>query len=224
VTTFVLIPGAGGAASFWTLLVPELERRGHQAIPVAIAQDDPDLGLADWAAAVEAAIPQPADDLVLVAQSLGGFLAPLVRTPARAIVLLNAMIPNPGETPDQWWGNTGSGAAMRAADEAAGRDPEFDLERHFLHDLDDTARAVLYAEPPREPSAKAMGDPCAFDRWPDVPIRVLVGRDDRFFPADFQRRIAAERLGVVADEIAGGHLAALSNPAGVADYLATATR
>ncbi len=48
---------------------------------------------------------------------------------------------------------------------------------------------------------------------------MLVGRDDRFFPADFQRRVAKERLGVDADEIPGGHLVALANPVGLAQRL-----
>jgi hypothetical protein len=39
-----------------------------------------------------------------------------------------------------------------------------------------------------------------------------VARDDRFFPAEFQRRIARERLGIEADEMPGGHLVALSQP------------
>jgi pimeloyl-ACP methyl ester carboxylesterase len=46
----------------------------------------------------------------------------------------------------------------------------------------------------------------------DVPTRVLAGRDDRLFPAAFQRRIARERLGIEADEIDGGHLVPLSRP------------
>jgi hypothetical protein len=48
---------------------------------------------------------------------------------------------------------------------------------------------------------------------------VLIGADDRCFPAAFQRRIAKDRLGIDADEIAGGHLVALSNPAGLAAQL-----
>jgi pimeloyl-ACP methyl ester carboxylesterase len=57
-----------------------------------------------------------------------------------------------------------------------------------------------------------MTEPWPLDAWPDVPTRVLVGRDDRLFPADFQRRVARERLGIEADEIGGGHLLALSQP------------
>jgi pimeloyl-ACP methyl ester carboxylesterase len=158
-------------------------------------------------------------DVILVAQSLGGFTAPMIRKPIRMIVLLNAMIPLPGESPNDWWGNTSSGSARRQADLAAGRDPEFDVDRHFFHDVPDDARAELLSAEAREPSAAAMAQPCRFARWPAVPTKVLIGRDDRLFPAEFQRRVARDRLGLDADEIPGGHLVALSNPSGLADML-----
>jgi hypothetical protein len=41
---------------------------------------------------------------------------------------------------------------------------------------------------------------------------VLLSRDDRLFPAEFQRRVAMQRLGLVPDEMDGGHLVALSRP------------
>jgi pimeloyl-ACP methyl ester carboxylesterase len=218
-STFVLIPGAGGHAAYWNRLVPELERRGHRAIAVDIKENDPSIDLHGFAASVEGAIGEH-QDVILVAQSLGGFTAPMVRKPVQMIVLLNAMIPLPGESPDEWWDNTGSGAARREADLAAGWDPEFDLDRHFLHDLPEDAKAELLSGEAREPSAEAMAQPCAFTRWPLVPTKVLIGRDDRFFPVEFQRRIAKDRLGLVADEIPGGHLVALSNPSGLANELA----
>ena len=64
-----------------------------------------------------------------------------------------------------------------------------------------------------------MAQPCDFTDWPAVPTKVLIGRDDRLFPAEFQRRVAKDRLGLNADEIPGGHLVALSNPTGLADML-----
>ena len=95
-TTYVLIPGAGGNASHWDELAPLLRTRGHEVIAVDIMQDDPALGLADYAHTVDDAI-GGRDGVVLVAQSLGGFTAPMVRSPVVMIVLLNAMIPLPGE-------------------------------------------------------------------------------------------------------------------------------
>jgi hypothetical protein len=44
---------------------------------------------------------------------------------------------------------------------------------------------------------------------------------DRLFPADFQRRVVRERLGIVPDEIDSGHLPALSRPAELAERLIT---
>jgi pimeloyl-ACP methyl ester carboxylesterase len=68
-------------------------------------------------------------------------------------------------------------------------------------------------------SSTPLGQPWPLDRMPDVPIRVISGRDDRMFPANFQRRVAQERLGITPDTIPGGHMVALSNPSGLADLL-----
>jgi pimeloyl-ACP methyl ester carboxylesterase len=62
----------------------------------------------------------------------------------------------------------------------------------------------------------AFSQPCPFDSWPDVPTTVLAGREDRFFPLEFQRRVARERLGLDVVELPGGHLTALSEPEAVA--------
>ncbi len=113
--TFVLIPGAGGSATYWYRLVEELSQRGREAIAVDLPAADDSAGLAEYADAVVAAIGDR-NRIVLVAQSMGGFTAPLVceRVPVELLVLLNAMVPAPGESPGQWWENTGQPAAAAA--------------------------------------------------------------------------------------------------------------
>src|SRR5215470_17487780 len=104
--TFVLIPGAGGAATWqWHRVVPLLRSAGNEAIAVDLPGPDPAAGLAEYANLVASAA-AGRDNVVLVAQSLGGFTAPMaaVRCPIAGIVLVNAMIPVPGETPGAWWG------------------------------------------------------------------------------------------------------------------------
>src|SRR5690242_6564912 len=125
-TTFVLIPGAGGAAEYWQLVEPELRRRGYDAISVGLPADDDDAGIQEYVDTVLKAVGEPADDVVVVGQSLGGFSAPLVaeRLGASLIVLINAMIPMPGESAGAWWDNTGSGEARRASDTSLGRSPD----------------------------------------------------------------------------------------------------
>lgn len=60
---------------------------------------------------------------------------------------------------------------------------------------------------------------CDFKDWPSVPIRVVAGAVDRFFPVEFQQTLARERLGIEADVLTGGHLIALSQPDALASYL-----
>jgi pimeloyl-ACP methyl ester carboxylesterase len=214
--TFVLVPGAGGAGWYWHRLVPELERLGHRAIAVDIREDDSRLGLPDYADTVVAAIGD-LRNVVLVGQSLGAFTVPVVawRVPVELIVLLNPMVPLPGETPGEWWDATGQPQALELNDRLNGRSGDFDERVHFLHDVPAEVVAAGAGEQ-RAPSGTPFGQPCGIDRWPDVPTKVLIGRDDRFFPVDFQRRLVRARLGLGIDEIQGGHLVALSNPAELA--------
>jgi len=219
VSTFVLIPGAGGTASFWSRVTPLLEASGHEAIAVDLPGADESAGLPEYTDLVLAAIADR-EDVVLVAQSMGAFTAPMVcaRGPVRLLILVNAMIPRPGETPGEWGGHTGSDEARIAAARDGGYPAELDLDTYFLHDL--PPEVLASDEVSGRPEADiAFGQPCAIDRWPDVPTRVISGRDDRLFPLEFQRRVAQERLGLEVDVVPGGHLAALSYPAALADQI-----
>jgi len=218
-SSFVLIPGAGGVAWYWHRVVPLLEDAGHLAIAVDLPGDDETAGLPEYARLVLDAIDER-DDVVLVAQSLGAFTAPLVaaKVGVRAVVLVNPMIPLPGETPGAWWENTGSRRAREVAAERGGYSTEFDLAVYFLHDVPPEVAAA--GEPHQRPEADAAFESvCGFEAWPPVPLRVVAGADDRFFPAGFQQSIARNRLGVNADILPGGHLIALSQPAALANYL-----
>ncbi len=216
--TFVLIPGAGGSAWYWHLVEQRLRRRGCDSIAVALPAGDDSAGLAEYTAAVVRAV----DDhkprrLVLVAQSLGGFTAPLVceQIPVSLLVMVNAMIPKPGETPGQWWNNTGYPEAKQARNLRDGRraDAPFDPLFEFFHDVPRPVIDEAWAQGEPHQSESIFRSKCEFARWPAVPTRVVVGRDDRFFPLEFQKRVAHERLGISADKMPGGHLVALSQPA-----------
>ena len=220
--TFVLIPGAGGEAWYWHRVVAELDRRGQVGVAVDLPAADDTAGLSEYVAAVV----QAAGDrqqLVLVAQSLGGFTAPIVceRVPVALLVLLNAMIPSPGESGEEWWTNTRheQARALHAVHTGRTVSGEFDPFEEFFHDVpqDVVDEAIQRGEPAQ--SSAPMAEPWPLARWPDVPTRVLTASDDRFFPAEFQRRVARERLGITPDEMPGGHLVALSRPEELADRL-----
>ncbi|MCA0146727.1 alpha/beta fold hydrolase [Blastococcus sp. LR1] len=218
-TTFVLIPGAGGQARFWRRVVPELERHGHSAVAVDLPSDDDAAGLEAYADAVARAV-DGRGPVTVVGQSMGGLTAPLVcrRRPVEAIVLVNAMIPRPGETGGDWWTATGQDAAQAAYWAQLGLAGEADDSAVYFHDVPDDVVAEEMAQPFGQ-SGRPLEDPWPLATWPDVPTRVLAGRDDRLFPLDFQRRVAAERLGLRAEEVPGGHCAALSRPRELAEAL-----
>jgi pimeloyl-ACP methyl ester carboxylesterase len=218
-TSFVLIPGAGGAAWYWHRVIPLLRDAGHDAFAIDLPADDETAGLPEYARLAVDAV-GGREDVVLVAQSLGGFTAPLVATAValRGLVFVNAMIPVPGETANEWWESTGWTDARVAAAQACGYSTDFDVDVYFLHDVPPDVAAA--GEPYQRPeAAAAFSSVCDFAAWPAIPIRVVAGSDDRFFPADFQRRVAGERLGIEADVLPGGHLIALSQPAELAAYL-----
>ena len=222
VATFVLIPGAGGSAWVWSRVTRLLAEAGHEAIAVDLPGDDETAGLGRYTELVVDAIGSRIE-VVLVAGSLGGFTAPLVceRAPIRELVLVNAMIPYPGEKARDWWVHTGALEAQEEAARLGGYGP-FDLETYFLHDVD--AEIAAEGEPYQRPEADiAFDSVCDFAKWPAVRIRVLVGADDRFFPVGLQRRVARDRLGITVDAVPGGHLLPLAQPRLVADYLLQAT-
>lgn len=212
--SFLLVPGAGGSAWYWHRVVAALAERGHDAVAVDLPAEDDSAG---WAEYVDASVAAAGDrsDLVVVGQSMGGFTAALLpdSLPVSLLVLVNAMIPVPRETGGDWWANTGQADARRENDLREGRpaDDGFDVMTMFLHDLPEWLLPEAAEHDPNQ-SATPFGQPWPRDAWPDVPTCVVSSQDDRLFPADFQRRVAEERLGLTPDVVPGGHLVALSRP------------
>jgi pimeloyl-ACP methyl ester carboxylesterase len=68
-------------------------------------------------------------------------------------------------------------------------------------------------------SDRPFADAWPLDAWPDVETHVVISADDRLFPADFQRRVARERLAITPDVIPGGHLPAQGHPEELTDLL-----
>ncbi|TQJ52177.1 alpha/beta hydrolase [Phycicoccus sp. SLBN-51] len=206
---YVLIPGAGGRAWYWHLVASGLTGHGHRCIAVELPSDDDTKGLLDYAHAVLDAV-DTRGEVVIVAASLGAFIAPLVVEPFRtaAVVLVNPMIPVPGETPGAWWGNTGAVEARRARASRLGYSVDFDPGTYMLHDVPPEVLAT--ATPKGEQSQRPFRDPCIFSGWPAA-TTVISGEDDRFFPLEFQQQLARERLHVEPVVVPGGHLVALAH-------------
>ncbi|MGK3199661.1 alpha/beta fold hydrolase [Amycolatopsis sp. MEPSY49] len=207
-TTFALIHGGGGSGWDFHLLGPELQARGHGFVAPDLPITDPAAGLSAFVDTVLAALGD-ASDVAVVGHSYGGFTASLVaaKVRARLLVYLAGMIPAPGEPPGQWWSATGFSA------------PEGVSETEQFFNGVPAALAEECQAHGRDQVSKEWDEPWPLPAHPDVPTRVLLCRDDRFFTPDFQRRVAEERLGLTPDEVDGPHCAPLSHPAQIADRL-----
>jgi pimeloyl-ACP methyl ester carboxylesterase len=207
VATFALIHGGGGSAWSWHLVEPALRERGHDSTAVDLPSDRESAGWWDYADTVAAPL-RGRSEIVVVGHSLGGFTAPLVcsRVPVDLLVLVAAMIPAPGELFADWWTNV-------------------DYEEHATDDVfyHDVPRGLAGEARRRErpETARALHEPWPLEAWPDTPTQYLLCRDDRMFPAPWARRHARERLGLLADEIDGGHYVSLSRPSELAERLAS---
>jgi pimeloyl-ACP methyl ester carboxylesterase len=194
--TYVLIHGAGDVAWYWHLVSAELRERGHEVVAADLPCDDDSAGWSEYADAIVDAVGDRTQ-LVVVAQSLGGFTAPLVcaRKPADLLVLVAGMIPMPGESANDYWANTGYEAVSRAVDTS-------DTIATFYHDVPrDLAKEAIKRG--RRQAEAVAAEPWPLQAWPNLPVRFLLCRDDQLFPAEWLR----------------GHCPALARPKELADRL-----
>jgi pimeloyl-ACP methyl ester carboxylesterase len=184
-------------------VIPLLRARGHTVVAPDLPCTDDSAGWKEYADVVVKAIGY-FTDVIVVAQSLGGFTAPLVcaRIPVELLVLVAAMIPSPGETGNDWWTNTGYPKSDRP----------FDVKEVFFHDVPAEVTAEAFRRGEKNQSSTPMEQAWPLQKWPDVATRFLLCRQDRFFPAEFLRRVVKDRLGMTPDEMDSGHLPALSRP------------
>ncbi|MFI6094206.1 alpha/beta fold hydrolase [Lentzea sp. NPDC051213] len=207
-TTFAIVHGAGDVGWSWHLVAQALHTKGHTVVAPDLPTEDESKDLTDWATTVVEALPSTTDtdDVVVVGHSFGGLTAPLVaaRVNAKALVLVTAMLPRPGEAPGDWWANTGY------ADSG--------LEDQFWHDVPPHL-AEEFKKLERDTSENSMAKPWPLDAMPSVPTHFVLCTEDRFFTPDFMRRVVADRLGVEPLELAAGHCAQLSRPVELAELL-----
>lgn len=224
-STFCLVNGSTQNPFCWKLLIPELERHGHQTITPSLPVDEPAASGTRYAEVIAQALEDTSDDVVLLGHSASGMFIPLVPRlrPIRRVVYLAALIPKPGISirgqlaaePDML--NPAWLEAFRA-----GRDPSTDDEvaiNFLFHDCPPEAmklglmtRTKMYAE-------GAMTEVFPLETLPEVPSSYIVCSDDRTITPEWSRRTALDRLGVKAIKLPGGHCPYLSRPLQLADVL-----
>lgn len=232
--TIVLVHGAWADASSWNAVATELQNRDFTVLA------PPNLlrGVASDAAYIASFISQrTSGPVVLVGHSYGGFVITNAATgggDVRALVYVDAFIPDEGEFVFQILG--GSGSALDVQDPTTVLDivgypgaPEGDAEvflkpatvhDYFAQDLPEPDRRLIAATQ-RPIALSANTTPSAAPAWRSLPSWAVVGTEDKVIPPAVQRSMA-ERAGATITEVSASHVSLVSEPAATIEAILAA--
>src|SRR6478672_5042243 len=232
--TIVLVHGAWADGSSWNAVSTELQGQDFTVLT------PPNLlhGVATDAAYVASFLAQrTTGPVVLVGHSYGGVVITNAGTgggDVKALVYVNAFIPEVGETVFDILG--GSGSALDVPDPTTVLDlagypgaPEGDVEaflkpstvhESFAQDLPEADRALIAASQ-RPIALGANIGPTESAAWKTIPSWAVLGTDDLVIPIAVQRSMA-ERAGATITEVAGSHVSMVSHPSVTVDAILAA--
>ncbi|MET0692302.1 MAG: alpha/beta hydrolase [Propionibacteriaceae bacterium] len=222
--TIVLVHGAWADGSSWNAVASELQNQDFTVLT------PPNLlrGVGTDAPYVASVLAQrTTGPVVLVGHSYGGFVISNAAAGAgdvRALVYVDAFVPDEGETVFQILG--GSGSALDVPDPTTVLDlagypgaPEGDVEaflkadtvhNSFAQDLSEQDRNLIVASQ-RPITLSANLTPSTTPAWKTLPSWAVVGTEDRVIPPQTQRQMA-ERAGATITEVAASHVSMVSQP------------
>jgi pimeloyl-ACP methyl ester carboxylesterase len=232
--TIVLVHGAWADGSSWNAVSSDLQGQGFTVLT------PPNLlrGVAADAAYVASFLAQrTSGPVVLVGHSYGGFVITNAADgggDVRALVYVDAFVPDEGETVFQILG--GSGSAYDVPDPTAVFDivgypgaPEGDADAYlkpdtvhtaFAQDLSESDRWLIAASQ-RPITLSANTTPSGPGGWKTRPSWAVIGTEDKVIPPDTQRRMA-ERAGATITDVAGSHVSMVSHPQATIDAILAA--
>ncbi|HEY4094555.1 MAG TPA: alpha/beta hydrolase [Baekduia sp.] len=222
--TIVLVHGAWADASSWNAVATTLQGQGFTVLaPTNLLR-----GVAIDAPYVSSFLAQrTSGPVVLVGHSYGGFVSTNAAAgggDVRALVFVDAFVPDEGENVFQILGDSGS--ALAVPDPTTVFDlvgypgaPEGDVEaflkpdtvhNSFAQDLPEADRWLIAAgQRPITLGANTTGSGAA--AWKDLPSWAVVGTEDRVIPPATQRHMY-ERAGATITETPGSHVSMVSHP------------
>lgn len=219
--TIVLVHGAWADASSWAKVTGRLQDDGY---PV-LAAPNPLRGLSSDAAYIAAFLRQrTTGPVVLVGHSYAGAVitnAALSDPDVKALVYVNAFVPDQGETVLGLQGDGGDPNALFDFAQYPGAPPgDVDLyiksavfPQVFANDLAATTAAQLAASQ-RPITFGALLEPSGVPAWRSLPSWYLVGTDDHILPPALQLSMA-QRAESHITQVPASHLSILSRPGAV---------
>jgi pimeloyl-ACP methyl ester carboxylesterase len=177
---FCLVHGSTQNASCWDLVIPRLERHGHEVVRMNLPTDRPEASATRYAEVIAEAIPAEHADAVVVAHSASGLFLPLVpeRRRVRRLVFLTAVIPQIGKSLlDQVNDDKGM-----FNPEWLGKDPTKDDQialQFLLHDCSHELSRWALSTMSLMFARQAILEVSPLSVWPAVPSSYLLCAEDR---------------------------------------------
>jgi pimeloyl-ACP methyl ester carboxylesterase len=231
--TIVLVHGAWMDGSSWNAVATEL--RGQEFTiftPTNFLR-----GPTDSAYISSFLAQRTSGPVVLVGHSYGGLVITNAATSSsnvKALVYVDAFVPEEGETLAQIMGGSGSAfdvsdpnTVFDLADYPGGPDGDSEaflkpesVHKYLAPDLPEAERWLI-VESQRPITASAGTIPSGPAAWKCIPSWAVVGTEDRVIPPDAQRHMA-ERAGATISDVAGSHVSIVSKPQATIDAILAA--
>lgn len=217
---FVYIHGGMHSGWCWEELLPAMRSLGHTGIAIDYPCDDPNAGAADHAATIAEQIAHAPDDVIVVAHSIGGLVAPVlaVSRPVRSIVFLCAAIPAVGYSfAEQIDAVPESGTVMVPDENGCVTFSREDAVTLFYQGLGDqvTQRCLDRLRPQ---SLKQLTERAPLSQWPQLPLFSIYCADDRAI-SPLYARVAGQHHGMTLFDLPGCHSPFYQQPDRVAQIL-----
>jgi pimeloyl-ACP methyl ester carboxylesterase len=218
----VLVHGAWADGSCWNGVIERLQADGY----TVTAPQFPESSLAADVARLRQVLHRQDGPTVIVGHSYGGQIMTALGTDAPnavGLVYVAAFGLDEGESLGALAAQGPPTPALAHLDiDAAGSAwlPEEDFVKHFAADVDPVKARVMYAV--QQPvAASAFQDVMGVPAWKSLPSWFLVATADEAIPPEAERQFAA-RMGATTIELASSHVAMVSHPDEVAQFVETA--
>jgi pimeloyl-ACP methyl ester carboxylesterase len=223
--TLVLLHGAWHGAWCWAAVQTELMSLGVEAVAIDLPAGEPDAGIERYADVVCQAI-EGLDEVVVVAHSLAGLVAPVVadRVGARGVIMVAALWPDPGRsareqarhTPGIYTPSYREAPVVHVEDGGTAMPTETALE--LLYEDCEPAVALAACGKLRPQHWQLWSEPSPLANWPAIPTAGLSCSRDRMLGAEGMHA-GARRAAAPLTWLDSGHSPMLSAPRVLAQAL-----
>ena len=220
----VLVHGAWADGSCWSAVIERLQASGYRVT----APQFPESSLADDVARLRQVLDRQDGPTVVAGHSYGGQIMTALGTDAPnvvGLVYIAAFGLDMGESIGGLLAQGPPTAALAHLDidkQGFAWLPEDDFVSHFAADVDPVQARVMFAVQ-QALSASTLQDVMGVPAWKSLPTWFLVAENDEAIPPDAERQFA-KRMGATTVEIPSSHVAMVSHPEDVAQFIETAAK